>query len=318
MITLRTLIDGFLLYCRAESKSPETIIFYRQKLARVSRFLEQAAGDPVDAESITIQQLRQFLVHLQTEVWAYENTPRRSTSDRRLSPFTVQGYARSIKALFSWATREGHLETNPAALLKVPKAPKVIIPILSEAQIRQLFSVIDRRTSLGYRDYSLLLVFLDTGLRLSEVAGLELQHLHLEQGYLQVMGKGWKERQVPISARVQKALWTYLTKHRPEPAMPGIQNVFLTHHGQPLRPDTIHKIVSRCGKKAGIEGVRCSPHTFRHTFATNYLLNGGDVFTLQKILGHSSMEMVRIYVNMTAENVQAQHRRCSPVDTWRL
>jgi len=220
MIALHALIDGFLLYCKAESKSPETIIFYRQKLTRLGRFLEQAAGDPVDAEFITLQQLRQFLVHLQTGVWAYEGTSRRSSSNRRLSPFTIQGYARSIKALFSWATHEGHLETNPAALLKVPKAPWVIVPTFSEAQIRQLFAVINRRTSTGYRDYCLLLMFLDTGLRLGEVAGLELSHLHLEQGRVQVMGKGWKEREVPIGARLQKALWTCLTRHRPEPAMP--------------------------------------------------------------------------------------------------
>lgn len=109
-----------------------------------------------------------------------------------------------------------------------------------------------------------------------------------------------------------------MNRHRPEPSLPGIEELFLTRDGRSLSPKTVWQMIRDCGERAGITGVRCSPHTFRHTFAKSFLLNGGDLFTLQKILGHSSLEVVRMYVNLASDDVQVQRRRYSPVDTMRL
>ena len=103
--------------------------------------------------------------------------------------------------------------------------------------------------------------------------------------------------------------------------MPAIQvadHLFLTRAGKPLSVNRIEAIIENCGRKAGIEGVRCSPHTFRHTFAISYLRNGGNVFALQRVLGHESLDMVRRYVNLTTHDLQAAHEICSPVDNLQL
>jgi len=316
-IEIQSLIEGFRLYCMAEGKRPNTVRWYMSKLKIFQNYLK-THDLPTDVNQITIAHLREFLVYLQTEVKANQHNPYKPTQDKGLTPQTVQGYARTLKAFFSWATMEGYLAQNPAKRLRIPKAPKVIVETFSDEQIRRLLSVIDKRSALGFRDYCIILVLLDTGVRLSELVNLELPNLNLDQAYFKVMGKGAKERIVPIGAQVQKALWKYIHRYRPEPAHPNIQNVFLTRNGRALNANTVYRRISEYGKKAGLKGVRCSPHTFRHTFAKNFLLNGGDAFTLQKILGHSSLEVVRIYVNLASQDVQVQHRKASPVDRLKL
>ncbi len=153
---------------------------------------------------------------------------------------------------------------------------------------------------------------------MSELVNLQIKDLDLERGFFKVMGKGARERLVPFGAKVQTALWKYIHKFRPEPFHPNIGNLFLRSDGWSLTCDQVYRLIRNYGRKAGIEGVRCSPHTFRHTFAKKFLINGGDLFTLQKILGHSSLAVVRMYVELTSEDVQIQHRRYSPVDWTKL
>ncbi len=160
----------------------------------------------------------------------------------------------------------------------------------------------------------MILVLLDTGLRASELVGLTTDNVNLDDGMLKVYGKGNKESVVPFGAKVQRTLWKYLQRHRPQPANPLCPTLFLTADGNPIITDRLRTIIEKYARKANIEGVRCSPHTFRHTCAISYLRNGGDVFSLQRILGHSSLEIVRIYVNYTETDVRACHRRFSPAD----
>ena len=121
-----------------------------------------------------------------------------------------------------------------------------------------------------------------------------------------------------FGARVQKALWRYIHRFRPEPLHWNIGTLFLRPNGTTLSSDWIYRLVKQCGRKAGIEGVRCSPHTFRHTFSKKLLANGGDLFTLQKIQGHSTLAVVRMYVELTSRGVQIQHRQYSPADWLKL
>ena len=122
------------------------------------------------------------------------------------------------------------------------------------------------------------------------------------------------QQYVPIGSVAQKFLWKYINTSRPEPLAPQVTRLLLNERGLPLTKNGVQQMLRRYGRKAGITGVRCSPHTFRHTFARNYLLNGGDIFSLQKILGHSSLASVRIYLNLFATDVKKQHRQFSPVD----
>ena len=313
---LTTMVQGFRLYCLAEGKQPTTIRWYLGKLAVFQQYL-QDNGLSTMAEEITLAHLRAFLVHLREDVRADEHNPMKPTRDVRLSANTIQGYARTLKAFFSWMAREDYITRNPSQFLRIPKAPRVIIATLNSKQIDSLIRSIDLRGTNGFRDYCLVLVLLDTGMRLSELVGMQLVDLDLERGLVKVMGKGARERVVPFGAQVQKTLWKYLQRHRPQPVHPGLGNVFLQHDGREMTPDQVYRLIRGYGERAGLEGVRCSPHTFRHTFAKNYLMNGGDVFSLQKILGHSSLGVVRLYVELTPEDVQARHRSFSPVDAMR-
>jgi integrase/recombinase XerD len=159
-----------------------------------------------------------------------------------------------------------------------------------------------------------VLIFLDTGIRVSELADLTLENVNLDHMQLKVYGKGSKERTVPIGVRVQRAIWKYLQQYRPDPASPRFTTLFLTKDGKPVTKGRIETQIKRYEERAGITGVRCSPHTFRHTFATSYLRNGGNVFSLQRILGHSSLETTMVYINLAQTDVQDAHRRYSPAD----
>lgn len=306
-------LAGYRLHCIAEAKSPKTLLWYEHKLRIFSGYMRRQfdIDDPAD---ITADHLRTFLVYLRDEVHAGDMNPHRPAEEHGLSPQTVQGYYRAIKAFFSWLVREEYLQADPMRRIKRPKIPQTVVATFSEEQIRRLLAVPERKTSLGFRDYAILMLLFDTGMRLSELARLKLSNLHLEEGYLQVLGKGSKERLVPLGNRSRKVLWQYTARHRPEPQHAGIENVFLNRDGTPLKAEGVYRMIVRRGKEARIEGVRCSPHTFRHTFAVAFLRNGGDVFSLQRILGHTSLVVTRMYCQLSDRDIQAQHQQCGPMD----
>lgn len=310
---LQPYLDGFRLHCVAENKSPRTVRWYEHKLRIFADYLETH----YTIENITeigAEHIRAFLVYLQEEVSADELNPFKPTQEKPLSPQTIQGYHRTIRTFFSWLKYEGVVETDPSQRVRRPKAPQTVVETFSDEQVKRLLAAPDKGRALGYRDYCILLLLLDTGIRLSELSGLTLPDLHLEAGYIQVRGKGDKERLVPIGKKVRRAIWRYRARFRPEPIWEDLPDLFLTRDGRPFRPRGIYQMIVRRGRQAGLRGVRCSPHTFRHTFAVNYLRNGGDVFSLQRILGHSSLIVTRMYVNLADSDIQMQHRKYGPVD----
>jgi site-specific recombinase XerD len=160
------------------------------------------------------------------------------------------------------------------------------------------------------------MLLLDTGLRIGELVNLKIDDVNMSGGLLKVMGKGKKERIVPVGNNAQRVLQRYLFRHRPKPARLGIENVFLSVHGTPLTENGIKLMFTRLAKRSRVH--RLHAHLCRHTFVTRYLINGGDVFTLQQILGHSTLEMVRHYVNLASNHVAMQHQRFSPLDRLNL
>ena len=157
---------------------------------------------------------------------------------------------------------------------------------------------------------------LDTGLRMGKLINLKMDDVHMNEGLLKVLGKGKKERIVPMGSNAQKALQRYLFRYRPQPFSRSTDNVFLSVVGKPLTENSLKLIFSRLAKKSDV--TRLHAHLCRHTFATRFLINGGDVFTLQQILGHSTLEMVRHYVSLAANHVAIQHHRFSPLDRLNL
>lgn len=191
-----------------------------------------------------------------------------------------------------------------------------MVEVLKENEISKILSCLDSKTASGCRDTAIVIMMLGTGLRLAELTNLKMENTHIEECYVKLMGKGSKERIVPIGRVAQKVLLRYVFHFRTEPLYSNEDNLFLTLEGRPLSSNAIRLILSRLGKKSGVK--RFHAHLCRHTFATNYLINGGDVFSLQQILGHTSLEMVKRYVTLASAQVRVQHRKFSPMDRMNL
>jgi site-specific recombinase XerD len=309
---LERLLHGYRLSSLSEGKSPNTTAIVEASVRYLKEFLT-SRGLTTDVSGIGTNELRHFSVYIRERPRFAHH---RFTKPRRgcLSGHTINGYMRALQSFWSWLQREEFIQENPFTRLKIPRAPKKVIPTFSEEQLRQIFDAFDIASPTGYRNYTIMLVLLDTGIRCSELTGLRLADVNLDTRLLKVQGKGSKERLVPIGAKVQKAIWKYLSRYRPEPAILRYDQAFLTHDGHPLTKDRLEAIVERYGRKAGITGVRISPHTFRHTMAVTFLRNGRDVFSLQRILGHSQLEVLRGYVNLAQSDISRVHQRNSPAD----
>jgi len=266
-------------------------------LTDFARFLERTGRRPVLAE-FNVVAVREFVVHEQ---------------GRGMSPHTVQGKVRALKAFVSWLFNEGYTSDHLLLNLKLPKTPVNLIEPLTRAEIDQLLNYQNPLTAIGCRNVAILVLMLDTELRVSELCGLRFEDTHIEEGYLKVMGKGLKERVVPIGALAQKMLWRYVIHFRPKPVVEADNYLFLTLDSNPLRPNAIKLLLKRWGKKAGVP--RLHAHLCRHTYATNFLnYNCGDVFRLQQILGHTTLEMVRRYVHYASTQALMNRKTASPVD----
>jgi site-specific recombinase XerD len=191
-----------------------------------------------------------------------------------------------------------------------------LIQPLSEDEIRRVLVVIPQDTPEGVRNYAIILTFLDCGIRLSELTNLKISDIDFSAGQFKVFGKGAKERIVPMGLTTRRAIIRYLEHYRPQPVNPQESRLFLTVAGDPISKDSVAKLTERLKRRTDIP--RLHPHLFRHTFAVRYLVNGGDVFTLQKILGHTTLEMTRKYVTLASGDVKEKHRQYSPVDNLGL
>ena len=274
------------LFCAAraaEGASPRTVEWYRMITVRcVRRF-----GEARPLDSIGAAELRAWLLEL------------RAT----LSPESIAGYVRGLKAFGNWCATEEIAQASGFRALRRPKVPRRLIAPFSDPELRSLLALADDR------ERALALVLLDTGLRLSELTSLQVGDVRAD-GTLHVMGKGAKERIVPIGSTARRSLVRYLaTREGVRPADP----LFTSRRRTGLTERGVQQAIARLGRKAGV-GTRCSPHTFRHTFARGYLVNGGDVFSLQQILGHTTLDMVRRYVTLSEADLVARHRDASPAD----
>ena len=305
--TISELITYYELCNNAEGKSPKTVSWYTEILSLFSRYLSERQYS-VEIGSIDIHLLREYVLHLQKRT----KTRAGNKITGRLSPVTVGCHVRGLKAFFNWLYREDITATNLAENLKVPKAPSVLISVLSDDEIRKILGVLDPSIGNGFRDSVIFMCLLDTGLRLSELLGLKMEDINMEQGLLKVMGKGAKERIVPMGVQSRRAMQRYIFQHRFKPIKPDETHVFISSYGLPVTVNSIKLAFSRISIRANIP--RLHAHLCRHTFATRYVSNGGNIFSLQLILGHSSLEMVRRYVSLSNANIALQHQRFSPLD----
>jgi site-specific recombinase XerD len=269
--TLEKLIHAFEVRNRTLNRSLKTIAWYSNNLRLFEEFLK-AKGYSSELGRVGFPEVRDYILYLHDKS-RYEGHPFTPKRDEKLSPHTLRGHIATLKAFFSWLYEEGYTETNRLEKLKFPRVPKKYVDVLTEDDVRKILSYLDQNTALGARNAAIITTLLDTGIRVAELVNLKLSDAHIEQGYLKVMGKGTRERVVPIGVSDQRSLLRYLHYLRPEPLRPDVDSFFLTAEGRPLTVGCVQLMLKRVGRASGVS--RLHAHLCRHTFATSYLMNGG-------------------------------------------
>ena len=299
---------------RAENKSPATIRWYTHKLRYFADWLSRQ-GATRDVEDIAACDVKAFLLDL----CAAQETVNGARRYRRGKPssLTIHGYAQVIKTFCGWLKRNGYAAHNPCESLAMPKVEKYVIQAFTAEDVRRMLKAAQGRRH-SERDYAIVLLLYDTAARAGELVRLKLEDVDFEGGWLRVNGKGAKERMVPLGQSARRALWRYANVCRPEPLLPAMREVFLNERREPLSVFGVWRIVRTVAEAAGVHGKRLSPHTLRHAAAGDFLRNGGDAFALQKLLGHTTLAVTRMYVDLVAKDLAEAHKRASPGDNLRL
>lgn len=220
-----------------------------------------------------------------------------SNRKETLSKTTIQTYIRHLRVFINWLYDEEYIKENIGIRMKIPKAPKKIVSILSDDEIKKVYGAINENTAFGVRNKAMISLMLDCGLRRNEVLSLELDNVHFSQSVLKVYGKGSKSRIVPMGLYTKKILYKYIYAYRMMPET-SIKRVFVSQNRNVVTEDVIKMLFYRLKKKTGIS--RLTPHLLRHTFATRYVIDGGDLFSLQIILGHTTSDMTKKYLHLAS------------------
>jgi site-specific recombinase XerD len=287
---LEQAIHNFLLDRHIAGATPKTLSTYADQFRP---FMRWCLAHGLDLDGLGVEALRRYLAH------------RRERSTNALFDAV-----RRLKAFFRWCAQE-QLCSDIAASIRPPRLQTKVIEAFTEPQVRALLALCSEPTLIGRRDEALIRLMLDSGVRISEALALTALDVDLINSRVHIRnGKGQRARYAPIGAKTARALMRYLAVR--ETASAISTNIFITKEGEPLNRRHAEQHIARLGKRAGIEGVRVSPHTFRHTCAIWFLRRGGDAFSLQALLGHSSLAMTKRYVAMRERDVSDAHARFGP------
>lgn len=289
-------INAFLRDCKIRNLSEHTITYYRNELRAFRNILEKQSIDTAPAR-ITEKIIRENVI-----LYMMGQGRKEAAINARL---------RALRAFFNFLEREAILPHNPMEGVRLVRQKRAAIQTFSREQLRAILGAPDQRTFTGLRDYTAMLVMVETGLRVKELLNIRLDDIDFNDNTIRVRApKSYQERIVPFQTVVKRALRKYI-------AVRGNLDtniLFVNLNNEPLGVKGLQTAIAKYGRIAGIKGVRCSPHTFRHTFAKMAVQNGANIFELQKILGHASLEMVRVYVNLFSSDVVSAHKRFSPVE----
>jgi tyrosine recombinase XerC len=282
-------IDKFVSYMEIEKNySPHTVLNYRIDLKELAAFLEEKK---FSLDKLTYLNLRQFLAGLRAK------HPRPRTISRKLS---------AIRSFFRFLCREGHLKANPSSLLSSPKLDKRLPNFLSEDEMSRLLEAPSSEEISGLRDRAILEILYSTGMRISELVGLNSGNIDFLSNMVKVMGKGKKERLLPVGDQALKALRRYLEERQNDSTI-----VFLNKNGTRLTGRGIRNMLNKYIRQVSSK-EHISPHTLRHSFATHLLNRGADLRSVQELLGHANLSTTQIYTHLTTDRLKAVYDKAHP------
>lgn len=288
------LLDQFIHHLRVErGLADNTIQSYSRDLLRFFEFLKQEKTSPLAA---TRDHIVEYVRSLQGVI-----------SQRSIT----RGLS-ALKMFFRFLVSEGKIKDSPARLLESSKLPRRLPETLAPDEVNRLLSQPDNTSGLGIRDRAMLELLYATGLRVSELTGLHLTNINLEAGFVRTVGKGSKERIVPMGEKAREALRVYLLNARTD-LLKGKRSsrLFLNSRGVPLSRQGFWKIIKKYGIMAGIK-KKIAPHMLRHSFASHLLEGGADLRAVQVMLGHSDISTTQIYTHINRERLKQIHTRYHP------
>lgn len=305
-VRARELADSFLSYlARVRNYSPNTAAAYAQDL---DCFLIWASNCGIDVLQATHRDFRRFLSSLSGAGYA------KTTVNRRLS---------AVRSFYSWLVREGVIESNPAAVVSSPKLPKPLPHVLSQEDVEKLLKCADASTPAGALDAALVELLYASGARIGEVASLDVDRIDFSDKSVRLFGKGSKERIVPLYPAALHALDAYLAHARPvllanhkggltaEEAADAQRALFINARGARMSERSLRARFEKLLAQAGLAGM-ATPHTMRHTFATEVLDGGADLRSVQEMLGHASLSTTQIYTHLTPERLREVSLQAHP------
>jgi len=280
-------IDKFLTYLEIEKNySPHTILNYKIDLTDYFTFL-----DKTPLEKVEYIHLRRFLASLK---------------EKKLKPRSMARKLSSLRSFYKFLNREGHLEDNPAALLMTPKLDKTLPKFLSEEEMAAFIEAPKTDTESGLRDRAILETLYSTGIRVSELVGLNIDTVDLIGSIAKVSGKGKKERLVPLGNKAVNAIRTYLRRRQAK-----TQALFLNKSGKRLTARSVFNITDKYIKQVSAS-KKISPHVLRHSFATHMLDRGADLRSVQELLGHMNLSTTQIYTHVTTDRLRKIYDQAHP------
>ncbi|MGI6361929.1 MAG: tyrosine recombinase XerC [Bacillota bacterium] len=294
---MRELIDKFVMYLQVgKNYSANTVRAYEADLLALADFIaEEQSKEEVDLSSIDNLTIRHYLADLRQQ-----GISKRSMA-RKLS---------AMRSFYRFTLRENLTENVPIFTVTTPKSDKMLPKFLYYSEVEALISAPDN-SLLGLRDSALLEILYGAGLRVSELVSINIGDIDQAVGYVRVLGKGAKERIVPVGIPALKAVKAYMAARQGKYPLKKGQPLFLNNRGSRLSDRSVRNIINKYIQKAALK-QKISPHTLRHSFATHLLDNGADLRTVQEFLGHSNISTTQIYTHVTKSRIKEVYNKTHP------
>ena len=293
---METHSQDYLTMLRVERNvSPRTFEAYQRDLNQYLAFIVEKGVDTLG--EISQMHIREYI---------------RTLNDRGLASSSIARIFSSIRSYHKFLSAEGIIKENPTLVITSPKAPKKLPEVLSEIEISSITKAVDKESQFSKRDKAIIEMLYSCGLRVSELCDLKISNLFLDDDMIRIMGKGLKERLLPIGGMAKSYLNKYLTHTRPGFSKnTGSSSLFLSRNGKPLTRAMVNNILNKWVRVAGITKP-VSPHTLRHSFATHLLEGGADLRFVQALLGHSDISTTQIYTHLDKHHLKEVYKTHHP------
>lgn len=300
---IKELLSKFVKTLKIENRSEMTIKSYTHYLKKFFEYLEREK-DISSIDKVTKEILDDY------RIYKYEQINIRGGLNSVSEQNNVLG---AIKQFFRFLKEREYIVSNPAVSIPYAKAPKRLPrSILSRSEVRKILHTPDLKSTIGYRDRTILEILYSTGIRKSELGNLDITDVDYHDGLVRIQGKGDKERIVPVGKIACRYLENYIKSVRPELIRDPYNNaLFLTLKGNRFTADVLLLRIRKYAEKAKLK-KKVTPHTFRHTCATAMLKNRADIRSIQELLGHASLDSTQVYTKVTITDLKEIHRRCHP------